>query len=41
MNAPKNGPKTIPKNGHVSIYDRSWYGRVMVERIEKITPETK
>lgn len=33
--------KTIPKNGHVSIYDRSWYGRVMVERIEKITPETE
>ncbi len=33
--------KKIPKNGHVSIYDRSWYGRVMVERIEKITPETE
>lgn len=31
--------KTIPKNGHVSIYDRSWYGRVMVERIEKIIPK--
>jgi len=25
---------TIPKNGHIAIYDRSWYGRVMVERIE-------
>lgn len=25
---------TFPKAGHVSIYDRSWYGRVMVERIE-------
>lgn len=32
--------KTMPKNGHVAIYDRSWYGRVMVERIEKITPES-
>lgn len=31
--------KTMPKNGHVAIYDRSWYGRVMVERIERITPE--
>lgn len=25
---------TIPKAGHIAIYDRSWYGRVMVERIE-------
>lgn len=24
----------LPKKGHMSIYDRSWYGRVMVERIE-------
>ncbi|MBS6196732.1 MAG: phosphate--AMP phosphotransferase [Clostridiales bacterium] len=24
----------IPKKGHVAIYDRTWYGRVMVERIE-------
>lgn len=24
----------LPKSGHVCIYDRSWYGRVMVERIE-------
>lgn len=26
--------QTIPKDGHVAIYDRTWYGRVMVERIE-------
>lgn len=26
---------SLPKNGHIAIYDRSWYGRVMVERIEK------
>lgn len=26
--------KTLPKDGHFAIYDRSWYGRVMVERIE-------
>ncbi|MBQ8509913.1 MAG: phosphate--AMP phosphotransferase [Clostridia bacterium] len=25
---------TIPKTGHIGIYDRSWYGRVMVERLE-------
>lgn len=24
----------VPKTGHVCIYDRSWYGRVMVERVE-------
>lgn len=24
----------LPKNGHIAIFDRSWYGRVMVERIE-------
>lgn len=24
----------IPKAGHVTIFDRTWYGRVMVERIE-------
>ena len=24
----------MPKAGHVAIFDRSWYGRVMVERIE-------
>lgn len=26
---------SLPKNGHIAIYDRSWYGRVMVERVEK------
>ncbi|MGI6107462.1 MAG: hypothetical protein ACOX8B_05960 [Lachnospiraceae bacterium] len=24
----------MPKNGHIAIFDRTWYGRVMVERIE-------
>jgi polyphosphate:AMP phosphotransferase len=24
----------IPRAGHVTIYDRSWYGRVLVERVE-------
>lgn len=26
--------KHLPKTGHMRIFDRSWYGRVMVERIE-------
>lgn len=26
--------QNVPKAGHVAIFDRTWYGRVMVERIE-------
>lgn len=26
--------KAMPKAGHIAIFDRTWYGRVMVERIE-------
>lgn len=29
----------LPMEGHVTIYDRSWYGRVLVERIEGLTPQ--
>ncbi|UWP59679.1 phosphate--AMP phosphotransferase [Ruminococcus gauvreauii] len=29
----------VPKDGHVAIYDRTWYGRVMVERIEGFCSE--
>ncbi len=25
----------MPKDGHIGIFDRTWYGRVMVERLEK------
>ncbi len=28
-----------PNYGEMAIFDRSWYGRVMVERVEKITPK--
>ena len=28
----------MPKDGHLTIFDRSWYGRVLVERIEELTP---
>jgi len=31
--------KTIPRKGHVAIYDRSWYGRVLVERVEGYATE--
>lgn len=30
--------RQVPRAGHISIFDRSWYGRVLVERLEKITP---
>lgn len=30
---------SLPKSGHIAIYDRSWYGRVMVERIEGFCTE--
>ena len=29
----------MPKDGHIGIFDRSWYGRVMVERVEGFCTE--
>jgi polyphosphate:AMP phosphotransferase len=29
----------IPRRGRVTIFDRSWYGRVLVERVEGFCPE--
>lgn len=29
----------IPKNGRVAIFDRTWYGRVLVERVEGLCTE--
>ncbi|MCF0146560.1 MAG: phosphate--AMP phosphotransferase [Eubacterium sp.] len=29
----------LPKNGHICVFDRTWYGRVMVERIEGFCSE--
>ncbi len=29
----------LPRSGYMRIYDRSWYGRVLVERVERLTPE--
>jgi len=31
--------KVLAKDGKMTIYDRSWYGRVLVERIEKLARE--
>jgi len=31
----------MPKDGHIAIFDRSWYGRVMVERIEGFCTEAE
>jgi polyphosphate:AMP phosphotransferase len=31
----------IPKAGHIEIFDRSWYGRVLVERVEGYCTETE
>jgi len=28
----------MPKGGHITIFDRSWYGRVLVERVEGFCP---
>jgi polyphosphate kinase 2 (PPK2 family) len=28
----------IPRYGQIAIFDRSWYGRVLVERVEALTP---
>ena len=33
--------RELPKNGHVVLFDRTWYGRVMVERIEGLTSEVR
>lgn len=30
--------RTLPRWGHLTIYDRSWYGRVLVERLEGFCP---
>ena len=33
--------KRFPKAGHVAIFDRSWYGRVLVERVEGFATPTE
>jgi polyphosphate kinase 2 (PPK2 family) len=31
----------LPKVGRIAIFDRSWYGRVLVERVEKLAPQKR
>lgn len=31
--------RQIPRAGHMTLYDRSWYGRVLVERVEKFATD--
>ncbi len=31
----------LPKSGHIAIFDRTWYGRVMVERLEGFCSENE
>ncbi|MEI3337566.1 MAG: polyphosphate:AMP phosphotransferase [Clostridium sp.] len=31
----------IPKGGHIGIFDRTWYGRVLVERVENLATENE
>ncbi len=31
--------RRLPRAGHVTLFDRSWYGRVLVERVERLADE--
>jgi polyphosphate kinase 2 (PPK2 family) len=31
----------LPPRGAITAFDRSWYGRVLVERVEELTPEDR
>ena len=33
--------RNLPRKGHVAIFDRSWYGRVLVERVEGFASEAE
>jgi len=33
--------RNLPKAGHITIFDRSWYGRVLVERVEGFCAEAE
>jgi polyphosphate:AMP phosphotransferase len=33
--------RQLPRAGHVTIFDRSWYGRVLVERVERFAREAE
>ena len=31
----------LPRDGHIAVFDRSWYGRVLVERVEGLCTEAE
>jgi polyphosphate kinase 2 (PPK2 family) len=31
----------LPRDGHIAIFDRTWYGRVLVERVEGFCTEAQ
>lgn len=31
----------LPKPGRIAVFDRSWYGRLLVERVEALTPAAR
>ena len=33
--------RRLPGHGHITIFDRSWYGRVLVERVEGLAPRRR
>ncbi|MGM0552516.1 MAG: polyphosphate:AMP phosphotransferase [Pseudomonadota bacterium] len=33
--------RRVPRDGYWTIFDRSWYGRVLVERVEGLAPEAE
>ena len=33
--------KRVPKAGHIAVFDRTWYGRVLVERVEGFCTEAE
>ena len=33
--------RRLPERGQIAIFDRSWYGRVLVERVEKLASEAE
>lgn len=33
--------RALPRTGHFAIFDRTWYGRVLVERVEGFTPVSR
>jgi AMP-polyphosphate phosphotransferase len=33
--------RELPNRGHLIVFDRSWYGRVLVEKVEKLAPKKR